>query len=314
MTRGLCMHEVMHAVRAAGGPGEVSHPGFRRVWGVRPSRQARGFTLIEILVVVAIIALLITILLPSLRRARAQARSIACAANLRTCIQATMFYAQANRDILPFAGSAWELLHRYVQKVSVTRRPPKSPQAARQMEIEGRSNVAVDFYLCPSDTFPVWTTEGAQYFAQDPMLMYETSYAVNTYLSLVKALPSDANILELGEFRKFSSIKPPSRIVAFCDAGDDDLFGSEPWTLTDYNDLYPNGGLERHHPNGNNFAYADGHVTFHKALLNSPPQYGVPSFPTSWISGWKPGFSDAHTAVIGPFENFVRQPPGSYHP
>jgi prepilin-type N-terminal cleavage/methylation domain-containing protein len=53
----------------------------------------RGFTLIELLVVVAIIALLISILLPSLSRAREQARTAKCLANLRSMGVAAATYS-----------------------------------------------------------------------------------------------------------------------------------------------------------------------------------------------------------------------------
>ena len=56
-------------------------------------KRHRAFTLIEVLVVVAIIALLVAILLPSLGRARDQARKAVCGAHIHGVVQAILMYA-----------------------------------------------------------------------------------------------------------------------------------------------------------------------------------------------------------------------------
>jgi prepilin-type N-terminal cleavage/methylation domain-containing protein/prepilin-type processing-associated H-X9-DG protein len=67
----------------------------------RNFRGYRGFTLVELLVVIGVIALLISILLPALNKARAQAQRTACLSNLRQLGVGMRIYANDHADRLP---------------------------------------------------------------------------------------------------------------------------------------------------------------------------------------------------------------------
>src|SRR3954468_16566265 len=66
-------------------------------------RRRTGFTLVELLVVIGIIAVLVGILLPALNQARRQSRTLRCLANLRSIGQALVIYAANNQRLWPLA-------------------------------------------------------------------------------------------------------------------------------------------------------------------------------------------------------------------
>jgi prepilin-type N-terminal cleavage/methylation domain-containing protein/prepilin-type processing-associated H-X9-DG protein len=74
------------------------------------STPQRAFTLVELLVVIGIIAVLISILLPTLGRVRDQANTSKCLANLKQIGTALVMYVGDNKGSLPFAeyDGAWK--------------------------------------------------------------------------------------------------------------------------------------------------------------------------------------------------------------
>jgi prepilin-type N-terminal cleavage/methylation domain-containing protein/prepilin-type processing-associated H-X9-DG protein len=70
----------------------------------RPAEARSGFTLVELLVVIGIIAVLISILMPALSKVRNQALAISCANNMRQLYQTALMFSTDHKGALPSPG------------------------------------------------------------------------------------------------------------------------------------------------------------------------------------------------------------------
>ena len=77
------------------------------------SKTANGFTLVEMLVVIAVIAILAALLLPAISNAKRKAQRIACTNNLRQIALGVRMYSDDSHDASPSPGGAGLTRHEY---------------------------------------------------------------------------------------------------------------------------------------------------------------------------------------------------------
>jgi len=138
-------------------------------------RRTRGFTLVELLVVVGIIALLISILLPVLKRAREAASRDICLSNHKQIATAFIMYANDNKQRLPYCiwggdpGAGQNPTHGYAGWLFDPRSPNWGPSNPPTLDGRGGTNwpgtgalwrgkyiTTAKVYRCPFDHEDSW--------------------------------------------------------------------------------------------------------------------------------------------------------------
>ncbi len=232
--------------------------------------RSRAFTLIELLVVVAILALLISILLPSLQRAKRVARETQCLANLRNLELAHQMYLTEWRGWLVDVG----LSHGASVGVDEDLSFIKTLQAQYGQPLLRKS---------PVDDSPHWSSEmggaGVPVPNKDPdeYPFRSTSYGINNIVTNSTA-PFNAVAGKRYDFARIDRIERPAATVHFLFmAKEGDFAGSdhthvEGWEAVP-DALVPNiasneiqldahGGPPRSYESRSNYSFLDGHAEF----------------------------------------------------
>lgn len=167
-----------------------------------------GFTLIEVLVVVAIIALLVSILLPALSRARAQTRSTQCLSNLRQHGYAMHTFAVANKEVVPRGGNHntvhWTMV--VAKEMSLIKRYPSS--ATNPIEVNALRIDQMPIFHCPDRSIsspPPWLDYVVNAMAPIP----KTSGAAECIQVIHTDNPGDSRI---------STYKRPAEVIYVTEA------------------------------------------------------------------------------------------------
>ncbi len=154
----------------------------RRTAPARRTASRNAFTLIELLVVIGIIAILIAMLMPSLQKAREQARLIKCMSGARQTFFAVEMYCNDYKNYYPAAYPTGQLSRAYPYPI------PQWHYFLTQLKYLG-ADAQTNRGGCPHgpDTIaplisPYWTTGGGDYYTypSQPIVSYGLNPALQS--------------------------------------------------------------------------------------------------------------------------------------